>query len=57
MNPALVLGALLTVAGLAGYALGLATAYPGRAFSLTLVMVGLAVVAMHDALAAGSAEP
>ena len=57
MTSALALGTLLTTVGLAGYAAGVATPYPGRAFSLTLVMVGLALVAMHDALGAGSAEP
>lgn len=38
------LGAGLLAVGLAGYAVGLAVAYPGRAFSLTAVMVGTALV-------------
>lgn len=45
MNSATVLGLLLTGIGIAGYALGLTTPYPGRAFSITLVMVGVTLLA------------
>lgn len=38
-------GGLLTVLGVAGYALGLVAPYPGRAFSLTAVMVGVTLAA------------
>jgi hypothetical protein len=37
----------LTAAGLAGYAVGVTTAYRGRAFSVTLLMVGIALLAMR----------
>lgn len=35
-----------TLAGLAGYALGVATAYPGRELSLVGVMVGITLTAV-----------
>lgn len=38
-------GGVLTVLGLAAYALGIVTPYPGRAFSLTAVMVGVTLAA------------
>ena len=44
-------GVSLTVAGLAGYALGVAGAYPGRAFAVTAVMVGVTLVAVQGAFA------
>lgn len=40
------LGAALTTLGVAGYAAGVATPYPGRAFSVTAVIVGLTLVAI-----------
>lgn len=39
-------GVVLTLGGLAGYALGTATAYPGRAFSVTAVMLGVTLYAV-----------
>ncbi|WP_436903268.1 hypothetical protein [Halovenus halobia] len=36
-----VLGIGLTAAGILGYFVGVYAAYPGRAFSLTLTMVGI----------------
>lgn len=57
MNAALVLGVLLTAVGLVGYAVGVSTAYPGRSFSLTLVMAGLTLVAVRRAFGAGSRAP
>ncbi|WP_459192454.1 hypothetical protein [Halosimplex sp. J119] len=41
MNVQLTLGLGLTALGLLGYAVGIGTAYPGRAFAVTAVMVGL----------------
>ena len=38
------LGLGLLAAGLVGYVVGIYVAYPGRALSLTAVMVGLTVV-------------
>lgn len=49
MNPVLALGLVLTLGGLAGYLVGLSTPYWGRAFSVTLLMVGVALVAMWRA--------
>lgn len=40
-----VAGGGLLVAGLVGYGLGVYVPYPGRSFSLTAVMVGIALVA------------
>jgi hypothetical protein len=39
----------LTLASLAGYAVGVGARYPGRAFSVTGVMVGLTLVAVSGA--------
>ena len=39
-----VIGGGLTTAGLVGYVVGIFVAYPGRAFSLTAIMVGLALL-------------
>ena len=43
----------LFAVGLAGYAVGVSMPYPGRAFSLTAIMVGIAVAA----IAGTGAEP
>lgn len=40
------LGAALTLVGLVGYVAGVVVDYPGRAFSLTAVMVGVVLVAI-----------
>lgn len=47
MNPVFLFGLVLTGLGLAGYVVGVTTAYPGRSFSVTLLMVGVALVAMR----------
>lgn len=44
MNTAMAAGIGFTLAGLVGYLVGLTTAYPGRAFSVTSVMVGIALL-------------
>jgi hypothetical protein len=53
-------GIALTLAGLAGYAYGTTTPYPGRAFSVTAVMVGVTLVAIakphEDAAREGPTE-
>jgi hypothetical protein len=38
------LGAVLSVLALAGYGLGIVVAYPGRALSITLLMVGVTLL-------------
>jgi len=41
MNAGVIAGIALTAAGLAGYVAGIAVEYPGRALSLTAIMVGI----------------
>ena len=43
----------LLVAGLLGYVAGVYVAYPGRAFSVTAVMVGTVLVVMEGLPAGG----
>lgn len=43
MNVPLVAGLALTALGLVGYVVGITTPYPGRAFSLTAIMIGITV--------------
>lgn len=40
------LGAAVTLAGLAGYVAGVGAGYPGRSLTLPTVMVGLTLVAI-----------
>lgn len=49
MKRVLVAGVSLTVAGLAGYLAGIASPYPGRAFAVTCLMVGLTLLAIGSA--------
>ncbi len=53
MHRRTVAGGGLLVAGLLGYAAGTLVAYPGRAFSLTAVMVGTVLLAIGGLPAAG----
>jgi hypothetical protein len=39
-------GLVVTLGGLGGYLVGLTVAYPGRAFSVTAVIVGLTLFAI-----------
>lgn len=56
MHTALAVGAGLTLLGLVAYGVGLVTAYPGRAFSLTALMTGITLLAIGRSLdAEGSA--
>lgn len=48
-------GGALTLLGVAGYVLGLLAAYPGRAFSITAVMVGVTLLAIGNAMPPGGA--
>lgn len=45
MNRGTLVGVSLSLLGLAGYVAGVVVDYPGRAFSLTAIMVGLVLVA------------
>lgn len=49
MSTVFALGIALTVTGLVGYVVGIAAPYPGRAFSLTLLMLGMALAAVARA--------
>lgn len=49
MDSAFGAGIVLTVAGVVGYAVGTAVAYPGRAFTVAAVMIGLALAAVGTA--------
>lgn len=57
MNRATAVGLAVTAVGLGGYVLGVSTAYPGRAFAITLVMVGITIVAMRGVIEDRAAEP
>lgn len=46
MNVQFAIGLGLTVLGLLGYLVGIETAYPGRAFAVTVVMVGVTLAAI-----------
>lgn len=39
-------GTVVLALGLVGYAVGIETAYPGRAFSVTAIMVGIGLVGL-----------
>ena len=40
------LGVVVTAVGVAGYLAGIATPYPGRAFSVTAVVVGITLASI-----------
>jgi hypothetical protein len=44
MNRATLIGGVLSLAGLVGYAVGVSVAYPGRAFSITALITGIALL-------------
>jgi hypothetical protein len=46
MNRLFFAGALVALAGAAGYVVGVDRPYPGRALSLTAVMLGITLLAM-----------
>jgi len=49
MNRLLVAGVALVALGLAGYFVGVVVEYPGRAVSITAIMVGVTLVAIRNA--------
>ncbi|MCO8245091.1 MULTISPECIES: hypothetical protein [unclassified Haladaptatus] len=49
MNRTYASGLGLTALGLVGYLIGIETPYPGRAFSITGVMVGITLLAIANA--------
>ncbi len=46
MNRSTISGVALSLVGFIGYVAGIYVAYPGRAFSITAVIVGIALVAI-----------
>jgi hypothetical protein len=44
MQALALVGLLISAVGVAGYLVGIADPYPGRAFSLTLLMIGVTLV-------------
>lgn len=46
MDRVVVAGIVCTAVGLGGYAVGTAVAYPGRSLSVTLTMIGVALLAV-----------
>lgn len=44
----MLLGAVCTALGIGGYLVGIAVAYPGRAFSVTLTMIGITLLVIGD---------
>jgi len=46
MNRILAAGLLVTLVGVVGYTVGLWVVYPGRAFSVTVAMVGITLTAI-----------
>lgn len=53
MNRVVAAGASLTLVGIGAYAVGIFVAYPGRAFSLTALMVGVSLLAVGGSNPAG----
>ncbi len=57
MNRVRTVGLLLTALSVVGYVIGVEAPYPGRAVSMTGLMVGIALVAMSGSgSGSGSAE-
>jgi len=48
MDRTFLAGTGLTVVGVCGYVVGVLVAYPGRAFSLTALMLGITLAAIGD---------
>ena len=46
MNRLVAAGVLLTLGGVGAYLVGIFLAYPGRAFSITALMVGISLLAL-----------
>jgi hypothetical protein len=46
VNRSFASGLVLTVVGVVGYLVGIDVSYPGRAFSLTALMVGITLLAL-----------
>ncbi|CCQ32164.1 hypothetical protein HLRTI_002777 [Halorhabdus tiamatea SARL4B] len=51
----LAVGVVLSLLGLGGYVAGVVVAYPGRSFTIAVVMIGLTLVAIGRTPGEGSA--
>ena len=47
MNRLMAAGIVISAVGFVGYVVGTARPYPGRAFSVTVIMVGITLIAIH----------
>jgi hypothetical protein len=54
MDRTFMAGAGLTVVGVCGYVVGVLVAYPGRAFSLTAIMIGVTLASIGEGRGAGA---
>lgn len=54
MNRTRAAGLALTAGGVAGYLAGLVTPYPGRAFSVTAVIVGITLASLGSGTASAA---
>jgi hypothetical protein len=54
MDRTFIAGTGLTVAGVCGYVVGVLVAYPGRAFSLTAIMIGITLASIGEGRRAGA---
>lgn len=54
MDRRFIAGAGLTVVGVCGYVVGVLVAYPGRAFSLTAIMIGITLASIGESQGAGA---
>ena len=54
MNRVFIAGVAATLAGVGGYAIGIATPFPGRSLSVTAVMVGVSMIFVHGAWEGGA---
>jgi len=54
MDRTFIAGAGLTVAGVCGYVVGVLVTYPGRAFSLTAIMIGITLASIGEGRGAGA---
>lgn len=57
MNRVTWTGLALTAIGFVGYLIGVTTAYVGRSFSVTLLMIGIALVAMRRVFDSAEGAP
>lgn len=57
MNRVVLAGVVTSGVGLAGYVAGVGNPYSGRAFSVTVFMIGLTLLAVGQSLGQGELQP